>query len=140
MKYVSWEFVSGRPLYLQLAEHIQLDVLSGKYRLGERLPSVRELALIASVNPNTMWRALQTLEEKGLITAQRTTGWFVTESQAALQAIRADMANAYTAEYLAKMRHLGYTNSGVLEVLQRGNGGGIENGRDPVLQEPDETV
>ncbi len=137
---MAWEFVGGRPLYLQLAEHIQLDVLSGKYSLGERLPSVRELALIASVNPNTMQRALQTLEEKGLITAQRTTGWFVTESEDTLRSVRADMANAYTADYLAKMRHLGYTEAGVIEVLQRGNRGGQDNGRDTSLQEPDETV
>ena len=53
-----WDLSNDRPIYLQLMERIQQDIVSGFYSPGDRLPSVRELALEAAVNPNTMQKAL----------------------------------------------------------------------------------
>ena len=62
-----WNLDSDRPIYLQLMERIQHDIISGTYKPGDKLPSVRELAMEASVNPNTMQKALSELERIGLV-------------------------------------------------------------------------
>ena len=71
-------FDNERPIYIQLVEKLRLEIVSGKLKQGERLPSVRELALIARVNPNTMQKALVELENEGLVYTERTNGKFVT--------------------------------------------------------------
>ena len=76
-----WNLDDSRPIYLQLMEKIQQDIVSGTYRPGEKLPSVRELALDAAVNPNTMQKALSELERSGLVYSQRTSGRFITEDE-----------------------------------------------------------
>lgn len=76
-----WDLDNNRPIYLQLMEKIQQDIISGVYHAGDRLPSVRELALEASVNPNTMQKALSELERNGLVHTQRTSGRFITEDK-----------------------------------------------------------
>ena len=74
-------FDNERPIYIQLVEKIRLEIVSGKLKSGERLPSVRELALISRVNPNTMQKALAELEDEGLIYTERTNGKFVTDNK-----------------------------------------------------------
>ena len=76
---MSWNLDSQRPIYAQIIERVQLDIITGRYAPGSRLPSVRELAAQAAVNPNTMQKALSELESGGLIYAHRTSGRFVTE-------------------------------------------------------------
>ena len=71
---MQWELTNDRPLYIQLIEHIKLLILSGEYEAGQPFPSVRELALNANVNPNTMQRALAELEREGLLINERTNG------------------------------------------------------------------
>ena len=71
-----WELDNDRPIYLQLMERIQQDIVSGIYKPGDRLPSVRDLAVEAAVNPNTMQKALSELERSGLVYSQRTSGRF----------------------------------------------------------------
>ena len=68
-----WELDNDRPIYLQLMERIQQDIVSGIYKPGDRLPSVRDLAVEAAVNPNTMQKALSELERSGLVYSQRTS-------------------------------------------------------------------
>ena len=64
---MTWELKNDRPIYAQLIEQIKLRIISGFYRPGERLPSVRDMAAEAAVNPNTMQRALSELERDGLL-------------------------------------------------------------------------
>ena len=80
-----WNLDPQRPIYAQIIERVQLDIVTGHYAPGSRLPSVRELAAQAAVNPNTMQRALSELEGSGLIYAQRTSGRFVTEDTARIR-------------------------------------------------------
>ena len=74
-----WDLKSDRPIYIQLIEEIQLRIFSGEYPPGSKLPSVRDIAQEASVNPNTMQRALSKLEEDGLVITHRTSGRTITE-------------------------------------------------------------
>ena len=69
---MAWNLDSNRPIYVQLAEQVQRDIISGLYQPGAKLPSVRELASQAKVNPNTMQKALTELEHSGLVYSQRT--------------------------------------------------------------------
>ena len=76
---MGWNLKSDRPIYAQLIEQIELMIVSGMYPPGAKLPSVRDLAADAAVNPNTMQRALSQLETDGLLYTQRTSGRYVTE-------------------------------------------------------------
>ncbi|MEG1931759.1 MAG: GntR family transcriptional regulator, partial [Pygmaiobacter sp.] len=76
---MNWELNSDRPVYLQLVEHLQFSIISGEFPPGSRVPSVRELAADAAVNPNTMQKALTELEADGLVLTQRTSGRTVTQ-------------------------------------------------------------
>ena len=103
-----WDLQDDRPVYLQLMEQIELRILSGAYRAGDRLPAVRELAAEASVNANTMQRALAELEQAELVHAQRTAGRFITEDQTQIDRLRLQFAHARALEYLSAMAQLGY--------------------------------
>ena len=102
-----WHIAPDAPIYAQLARQMRLGIVSGEYAPGERLPPVRELALSAGVNPNTMQRAMTELEREGLVFPQRTAGRFVTEDEELIARARETLAREQTAEYLEAMRSLG---------------------------------
>lgn len=104
---MDWNITAGRPVYVQLVEHLELALLTGLWPPGSRVPPVRELAAEAAVNPNTMQRALQELESRGLLQAQRTAGRTVTADENALTALRRERAAALAAEYARQCRALG---------------------------------
>lgn len=104
---MSWQFQADQPIYTQLVARLQQQIVSGVYPPGSKLPSVRELAADAGINPNTVQRAFAELERAGLIYTQRTAGKFVTEDAAAVAAARRSLAEAQTRQYLAAMRALG---------------------------------
>lgn len=118
---MAWNFSSDRPIYMQIAEHIRIDIITGVYPPGERLPSVRELAAIAAVNPNTMQRAMSELEESGLVSALRTTGRFVTEDNEILEHTKRSLANEIAQEYLKRISRLGYSREEAAELLLKIN-------------------
>ena len=78
---MAWVLEDGRPIYAQLVERLQVQIVSGAYPPGGKLPSVRELAAVAEVNPNTMQKAFAELEKSGLIITQGTNGRVVTEDE-----------------------------------------------------------
>ena len=85
---MAWDLDADRPIYAQLVERIQMQIVSGQYPAGGKLPSVRELAAVAAVNPNTMQKAFAELERSGLIITQRTNGRTVTEDQQKIRDIK----------------------------------------------------
>ena len=105
---MSWKLATDRPIYIQLMEIIQLRVVIGIYLPGSKLPSVRDLAEEASVNPNTMQRAFSQLENEGLIYSDRTKGRFVTEDEKKICEIKKDLALQDTKDYIKKINGLGY--------------------------------
>ena len=103
-----WSFTPDRPIYLQLYEQIKLAIISGTHPPGAKLPALRELAEEASVNPNTLQRALAELEKDGLVYTQRTNGKFVTEETAIINRAKNEMAIELVNAFLAKMAAIGY--------------------------------
>ena len=104
---MTWDFKSDQPIYRQLMDALRMRIVNGTYPPGERIPAVRELAMEAGVNPNTMQRALAELEREGLLISQRTSGRFVTDDQDLMQALRVNMAREYIAEMFEMLRRLG---------------------------------
>ena len=116
---MAWELDSDRPIYLQLVERIQRDIISGYYPSGGRLPSVRELAMEAAVNPNTMQKAFAELERGGLIVTQRTNGRTVTEDTEMINGIRNTLAEEHLKTFFARMKELGYTKRTIMELIEQ---------------------
>lgn len=85
---MNWKFSTEKPVYLQIMDQIRGAVLSGEYLPGGKIPSVRDLAGQARVNPNTVQHALRELEQEGLLCAHGTNGRFVTEDEQVLQKLR----------------------------------------------------
>ena len=102
-----WQFDNQRPIYTQLVEIITLRIVSGEYAPGTRLPSVRELAAFAAVNPNTMQRALAELERQGLVRSERTSGRYVTDDAARIETARRDQAEQILNDFFQRMAELG---------------------------------
>lgn len=114
---MAWELKSDRPIYLQLVEQIARLIISGTYKPGDKLPSVRELAAEASVNPNTMQKALAELERSGLVFTNRTSGRFITEDQTMMKEMKKNLAKEELLAFLEKMKQLGFTKKETLELL-----------------------
>ena len=112
-----WKITSDRPIYLQLTEQIVQRIVSGQYPTASRLPSVRELAVEAGVNPNTMQRAFAELEREGLVTTNRTAGRIVTEDKEMIENIRGQLAAQKIEEFLEGMQLLGFTGPQAAKLL-----------------------
>ena len=118
---MKWQFSNDAPIYAQLIAQIKVGIVSGTFPPGERLPSVRDLATEAGVNPNTMQRALTELERDGLVYSQRTAGRFVTEDQTMIEAAKRGLAEGHIQTFLAAMRRLGYGKEDILNLLRQEN-------------------
>ncbi|NLG93145.1 MAG: GntR family transcriptional regulator [Clostridiales bacterium] len=116
---MAWNLKSDRPIYSQLVEQIELLIVSGIYPAGSKLPSVRDLAGEASVNPNTMQRALAQLENDGLLYTQRTSGRFVTEDVERIMQIKNNLAQGLINEFIENMRNLGYDTKQAIQLLEK---------------------
>ena len=114
-----WDFQGDRPIYVQIVEQVQLRIVSGYYPAGSKLPAVRDLAAEASVNPNTMQKALAELERKGLVYSQRTAGRFITEDKSMIEQIKQSLAREQVDEFLKKMQALGCTVGEVITLLSQ---------------------
>ena len=115
---MDWNITAGRPVYVQLIEQLELALVTGEFPPGSRIPPVRELAASAGVNPNTMQRALQDLESRGLLQAQRTAGRTVTANDDILQALRRKRAATLARDLLQQMHALGTTPAEVEALLR----------------------
>lgn len=115
---MSWNFNDDKPIYIQLMEQIQLRIVSGIYKAGEKLPSVRDIASEASVNPNTMQKALTELERTGLVFSQRTSGRFITEDINMIKDIKNSLAKDQIQNFLYNMEKIGYTKNETIELIK----------------------
>lgn len=114
-----WNLDSDRPIFLQIIEKIQMDIVAGVYHPGDKLPSVRELAQAAAVNPNTMQKALAELERTGLVYSQRTSGRFITEDTAMIQELKSELARELIAEFLEHMQRLGFEEQETIDLMEK---------------------
>ena len=116
---MDWNIRDDLPIYSQLIYQIKVAIASGKFTPGDRLQSVRDMALDAKVNPNTMQRALTELEREGIVFSQRTSGRFITEDISLLEQVKADLAKEHAKLYFDSMEGLGYGKSDALKHLER---------------------
>lgn len=112
-----WNLDSDRPIFIQIIEKIQMDIISGVYKPGDKLPSVRELAAEASVNPNTMQKALTELERTGLVYSQRTSGRFITEDQNMINELKSELAKEIISQFLENMQKLGFQKEDAIQLM-----------------------
>ena len=102
-----WNLSDARPIYVQLADRLRRRIVSGQYPPGYKLPSVREFASEAAVNPNTMQRSFASLEADGLVTTEGTAGRFVTGEVTVIEAHKTRLARDAVFEFADAMRAIG---------------------------------
>ena len=117
---MKWQFSNDAPIYAQIVAQMKAGIATGAFPPGERLPSVRDLAVEAGVNPNTMQRAMAQLEGEGLIITNRTAGRTVTEDGVILEKLRQQLARERLEEYFRDMQQLGYDRSQAAALVQEG--------------------
>ncbi|MBR3772047.1 MAG: GntR family transcriptional regulator [Clostridium sp.] len=115
---MSWNLCNDRPIYVQLMEIIKYRIISGAYKPGDKLPSVREFAAEASVNPNTMQKALTELERENLIYTNRTSGKFISEDEAMIRKMRKEIATKEIQKFLENMTKLGFTKEETIAIIE----------------------
>ena len=101
-----WELDNDRPIYLQLMERIQQDIVSGIYKPGDR-------------HPNTMQKALSELDRSGLVYSQRTSGRFITEDTQLLDEMKTSLASEHILQFLEKMKQLGFQKEETAALIQK---------------------
>lgn len=116
---MEWKFSDDVPIYQQIMDEIKQRIATGDWVPGQKLPSVRELAIEAGVNPNTMQKALAELEREGLLYAKRTAGRFVAEQPEITSGLQEELMKKYVEEFLTNMMRLGYSLEDSAVLLQR---------------------
>lgn len=115
---MQWNLNSERPVYLQLIEQIQAGIISGYFKPGDKLPSVRDLAADAAVNPNTMQKAFTELERIGLVYTNRTSGRFITSDEKLIKELKEESAINEIKEFIKKMKQLGLDADEIIELIR----------------------
>ncbi|MGN8635975.1 GntR family transcriptional regulator [Eubacterium pyruvativorans] len=116
---MAWEFKDGIPIYRQLVRRLEISIAAGEYQSGEKMPSVRDLAMEAGVNPNTMQRALAELEAGGLLHSERTAGRFITWDEDILTKLRRDLAAGYVEDLFRNLGRLGMSTAEIFDTVRR---------------------
>ena len=109
---MKFEFDNNIPIYIQLVEQLKIHIISGKIKPGERLPSVRDLALQVKVNPNTMQKALT------LIYTERTNGKFVTTDKKLINNYKNSYAKELSDKYFINMESIGFNKNEAINYLK----------------------
>lgn len=115
---MNYQFTNDKPIYLQLMDAFKTGIASGELEPGTRLDSVRDLAMRAKVNPNTMQKALSELEREELVYTERTAGRFITRDQVLINRVKNEMAQILIADFTEKMRSLGFDKVSIIKLLE----------------------
>ena len=116
---MAWILDDTRPIYLQIEDLIKTNIIAGVYQPGQKLPSVRDLAAEASVNPNTMQKALTELERSGLVYTHRTSGRFITEDISKMTELKEQLAREQIQLFLKNMEQLGLSRDDIRRLLEK---------------------
>ncbi|ASS37572.1 GntR family transcriptional regulator [Mogibacterium pumilum] len=114
---MEWKFIDSIPIYSQIVNELTVRIARHDYLPGQKLPSVRDIAAQACVNPNTVQRALTELERSGLVRTERTNGRFVTEDEKVLKEIYKSLSSAYINEMIEKLRNIGMNDTEIMEAI-----------------------
>lgn len=111
------QFQASIPIYLQIADLIEMWILQGRLERGMQVPSVRQLALELQVNPNTVQKAFLELESAGVIITKRATGRFITDDLAKLEQMRQKILSERTSDFIKTMREFGLDDDAILALV-----------------------
>ncbi|WP_367986260.1 GntR family transcriptional regulator [Streptococcus sp. ZY1909104] len=114
---MAWKFDNNMPIYIQITNTIKLQIVANQLKPGDKLPTVRDLAEIAGVNPNTVQRALSDLEAEGFVYSVRTTGRYVTDNQELITQTRLHLAQKELENFVNNMLDLGFSQDELTERL-----------------------
>jgi len=112
------EFDEKIPIYLQIMDFIKKEIVKGNLKGGDKLPSVRELAEMLKVNPNTVQKAYQELEREGITYTLRGTGSFVTEDERKIEDLKKQMAISILEKFYKDMKDIGFSDEDIVNLLQ----------------------
>lgn len=115
---MAYNFDNERPIYIQLVEMVKMQIISGKLKSGEKLPSVREYANDVKVNPNTMQKALQELEREKLIYTERTNGKYVTDDKKLIGKYKHEMAKDIITNFVKDMHDIGIEKDEIINYIK----------------------
>lgn len=119
------DFDNGKPIYLQIIDYLKMAILSGRYRDGDRIPPVRELAVLLRINPNTVAKAYKIMQEEGMLASRPGGGNFIVAPETAdFQREREDAVRGDIAKLLARADSLGVTRERLLELFKAESEGG----------------
>ncbi|MFC5630648.1 MULTISPECIES: GntR family transcriptional regulator [Streptococcus] len=116
---MAWKFDEKSPIYAQIAQHVKMQIISNQVKSGDQLPTVREYAEEAGVNPNTMQRAFTELEREGMVYSQRTSGRFVTEDIDLIAEKRLEVAQLELKNFVSNMQKIGFSQEDIIPELTR---------------------
>lgn len=114
---MAWKFDEKSPIYAQIAQHIKMQIVSNQIKSGDQLPTVRDYAEKAGVNPNTMQRAFIELEREGMVYSQRTSGRFVTQDEELISQMRHEVAQSELSNFVSNMQKIGFSKHEIISEL-----------------------
>ncbi len=115
---MAWSFSSDRPVYIQVAERIRRSVILGEFAPGEQIPGVRQLAMAAAVNPNTVQHAFAELEDEGLLESRGTLGRFVTEDLEAIENCKKKQTQDLVHDFVLKSKELSISEETLITMIK----------------------
>ncbi|MBR2696438.1 MAG: GntR family transcriptional regulator [Parasporobacterium sp.] len=118
---MGWNLDKKRPLCPQICEQICVLIAKGELKPGERLMSVRDVAVSASVNPNTVQKSFEQLEQRGVIYSKRGSGWYVSETETTAEGVRGELIRSKTAAYIRDMMALGLSKEDIQKYVKEFN-------------------
>lgn len=116
---MKWSFKEGRPIYIQIVEQMEVFIASGAYEPGEKIPAVRELAIDAGVNPNTMQKAMSGLERLKLLHSERTRGRFVTEDVKVINEVKKTLSRDFVRNLFDNLMSLGMSKEEIISAVEQ---------------------
>ena len=116
---MEFTFDNNIPIYIQVLEYLKIYLISGVFKCGEKLPSVREFASTFKVNPNTMQKALSELESMDLIYTERTNGKYVTKDEKLIKRLKDEYAITLVKSYFSGMKRIGLGKADSIKYLER---------------------
>ena len=118
---MGWNLDKKRPLCPQICEQICVLIAKGELKPGDRLMSVRDVAVSASVNPNTVQKSFEQLEQRGVIYSKRGSGWYVSETDTNAANVRKDLIRTKTESYIRDMMALGLSGEEIEKYVKEFN-------------------
>ena len=112
-------FESNQPIYIQIVDYIKREIITGKLKAGEKLPSVREIATDLKVNPNTIQRSYQELERENLVFTQRGMGTFVTEDEKLINELKNSIASSIVNKFFEDMKSIGFKEEDIVQIINK---------------------